>query len=209
MMLCLQEFGLDMFFRQRWQDKRLSHNMTTMMTLTMGTKHPADYIWVPDTMFVDATKSYMHNVLATNHKVDISAKGEVNWGTRYVLCNFTWMCLFSRARAHSFWRYLAWHRWSLVEIVIQIMKYYAVMIILKLLGSFLGIFQFQNRRLLCLHTFTIRTEMLKKNEKKKDCLWRRIDLAVNTLDSRPRSPGSRLSHCTSEVLLFYLEYKWS
>lgn len=59
--------------------------MTTMMTLTMGTKHPADYIWVPDTMFVDATKSYMHNVLATNHKVDISAKGEVNWGTRYVL----------------------------------------------------------------------------------------------------------------------------
>lgn len=89
MMLCLQEFGLDMFFRQRWQDKRLSHNMTTMMTLTMGTKHPADYIWVPDTMFVDATKSYMHNVLATNHKVDISAKGEVNWGTRYVLCNLT------------------------------------------------------------------------------------------------------------------------
>ena len=89
------------------------------------------------------------------------------------------------------------------------MKYYAVMIILKLLGSFLGIFQFQNRRLLCLHTFTIRTEMLKKNEKKKDCLWRRIDLAVNTLDSRPRSPGSRLSHCTLEVLLFNLEYKWS
>lgn len=79
------EFGLDMFFRQRWQDKRLSHNMTTMMTLTMGTKHPADYIWVPDTMFVDATKSYMHNVLATNHKVDISEKGEVNWGTRATL----------------------------------------------------------------------------------------------------------------------------
>ena len=58
--------------------------MTTMITLTMGTKHPADYIWVPDTMFVDATKSHMHNVLTTNHKVDISAMEEVNWGARLV-----------------------------------------------------------------------------------------------------------------------------
>ena len=63
------------------------------MTLTMGNKHPADYIWVPDTMFVDATKSNMHNVLTTNHKLDISANGEVDWGTRSgldKLCGFTW-----------------------------------------------------------------------------------------------------------------------
>ena len=66
--------------------------MTAKMTLTMGTKHPADYIWVPDTMFVDATKSNMHNVLTTNHKLDISANGNVDWGTRLgknTLCGFT------------------------------------------------------------------------------------------------------------------------
>ncbi|CAH3019134.1 unnamed protein product, partial [Porites evermanni] len=78
------EFGLDMFFRQHWKDQRLSHNLTSKITLTMGTKHPADYIWVPDTVFVDATKSYMHNVLTTNHKIDISADGQVDWGTRLV-----------------------------------------------------------------------------------------------------------------------------
>ena len=82
-----QEFGLDMFFRQHWKDQRLSHNLTSKITLTMGTKHPADYIWVPDTVFVDATKSYMHNVLTTNHKIDISADGQVDWGTRLV-CEF-------------------------------------------------------------------------------------------------------------------------
>jgi len=81
-----------MFFRQHWRDARLCHNMTAKMTLTMGTKHPADYIWVPDTMFVDATKSNMHNVLTTNHKLDISASGNVDWGTRLgknTLCGFT------------------------------------------------------------------------------------------------------------------------
>ena len=88
-----------MFFRQHWQDTRLSHNLTSKMTLTMGTKHPADFFWVPDTIFVDATKSYMHNVLTTNHKLDISANGEVDWGTRLVydnLCGFTRRCVFSR-----------------------------------------------------------------------------------------------------------------
>ena len=75
---------MDIFFRQHWKDHRLSHNLTSKITLTMGTKHPADYIWVPDTVFVDATKSYMHNVLTTNHKIDISADGQVVWGTRLV-----------------------------------------------------------------------------------------------------------------------------
>ena len=43
-------------------------------------------------MFVDATKSNMHNVLTTNHKLDISANGKVDWGTRLGkdnLCGFT------------------------------------------------------------------------------------------------------------------------
>ena len=49
-----------MFFWQHGKDQKLSHNLTSKITLTMGTKHPADYIWVPDILFVDATMSYMH-----------------------------------------------------------------------------------------------------------------------------------------------------
>ena len=75
-------YTLDMFFRQRWKDERLAHLLKDNITLIMGTEHPSDVIWVPDTVFINSVSSKMHHVMVNNHKIDINHDGSVFWGTR-------------------------------------------------------------------------------------------------------------------------------
>ena len=75
-----------MFFRQRWYDERLHHNLDEPLVVIVGVQHPTDIVWVPDTVFINSAVSSMHHVTVNHHKLDIYPNGTVFWGTRSVTC---------------------------------------------------------------------------------------------------------------------------
>ena len=52
-----------MFFRQRWQDERLRHNVTETITLDYNY---ANAIWLPDTYFYNAKDALFHDITVEN-----------------------------------------------------------------------------------------------------------------------------------------------
>ena len=75
-----------MFFRQRWYDERLHHDLDEPLVVIVGVQHPTDIVWVPDTVFINSAVSSMHHVTVNHHKLDIYPNGTVFWGTRSVTC---------------------------------------------------------------------------------------------------------------------------
>lgn len=75
--LFLQDFTLDFYFRQSWNDDRLTfekrHNINS---LTVGAE-VADLIWVPDTFFANEKTAYFHQATTPNTFLRISPEGSV------------------------------------------------------------------------------------------------------------------------------------
>ena len=75
----LQDFSVDVFFRQYWRDPRLNHTLEEPIFLTGSYRN---LIWLPDTFFLNIKTANFHNVPADNSRVKIRTDGQVTWSSR-------------------------------------------------------------------------------------------------------------------------------
>ncbi len=72
-----QDFTLDMYFRQFWQDPRLSFaSRPGLEKLVVGAEY-IQLIWVPDTFFVNEKTAYFHKATTENQFLRILHTGEI------------------------------------------------------------------------------------------------------------------------------------
>ena len=84
-----------MYFRQFWQDPRLSFNEPGLEKLVVGAEY-IKLIWVPDTFFVNEKTAYFHDATTENQFLRILHTGEILRSIRWVvpdkiqlMCNTT------------------------------------------------------------------------------------------------------------------------
>ena len=80
----LQDFTLDMYFRQFWQDPRLQfERRASLEKLVVGAEY-IKLIWVPDTFFVNEKTAYFHDATTDNQFLRILHTGEILRSIRWV-----------------------------------------------------------------------------------------------------------------------------
>lgn len=84
----LQDFTLDMYFRQFWQDPRLSFSEPGLEKLVVGAEY-IKLIWVPDTFFVNEKTAYFHDATTENQFLRILHTGEILRSIRWVVPKYT------------------------------------------------------------------------------------------------------------------------
>lgn len=78
----LQEYTIDVFFRQRWKDERLKFKGP--MNILRLNNLMASKIWTPDTFFHNGKKSVAHNMTMPNKLLRIQDDGTLLYTMRYV-----------------------------------------------------------------------------------------------------------------------------
>ena len=74
-----QEYTLDIFFKQSWNDPRLTHDLKKPILLSGSEKGK---FWLPDTFFLNVKTAKFHHVPAANSRVLISRNGTVELSER-------------------------------------------------------------------------------------------------------------------------------
>ena len=75
-----QDFGLDIFLRQRWTDPRLDHGLRDTLSLSNTV---ISHIWLPDSYFKNAKDASFHDVTTQNMMITIGPGGLVDYNARY------------------------------------------------------------------------------------------------------------------------------
>lgn len=76
-----QDFTIDIFLRQEWNDKRLGHGLNQSITLNPRVMKE---IWVPDTYFVNAKTGSLHRVTTPNMMLLLTPAGVLKYNARYL-----------------------------------------------------------------------------------------------------------------------------
>eukprot|EP00105_Crassostrea_gigas_P019367 XP_011437833.1 PREDICTED: glycine receptor subunit alpha-2 isoform X2 [Crassostrea gigas] len=75
------DFSVDIIFRQRWTDKRLKFNHSTVRILELDQKM-IERIWVPDSFFPQEKRAEIHDVTVPNRLLHIYRNGTVFYSMR-------------------------------------------------------------------------------------------------------------------------------
>ncbi|KAK2170560.1 hypothetical protein LSH36_2g11023 [Paralvinella palmiformis] len=77
-------FSINCYFRQSWQDERLSfspigdiHELRPSVTMF-------DHLWIPDTFFLNGMTSYLHTVTSSNKLFRITPTGKILYSQRNI-----------------------------------------------------------------------------------------------------------------------------
>lgn len=90
--IALQEYTIDVFFRQRWKDERLKFKGP--MNILRLNNLMASKIWTPDTFFHNGKKSVAHNMTMPNKLLRIQDDGTLLYTMRYVCSSLLYSSYF-------------------------------------------------------------------------------------------------------------------
>lgn len=87
LLLFFQEYTIDVFFRQTWEDRRLRYEgpiEILRLNNLMVTK-----VWTPDTFFRNGKRSVAHNMTAPNKLFRIMKNGTILYTMRCIYNTYT------------------------------------------------------------------------------------------------------------------------
>ncbi len=83
------DFSMDCYFRQSWQDRRLSFK-GPIETLSLSIKM-LEGIWKPDTFIYNGKRSYVHTITQPNKLLRIKRDGSILYSVRYPSTNTSYL----------------------------------------------------------------------------------------------------------------------
>lgn len=83
MLVCIQEYTMDVFFRQTWIDERLKFDGP--IEILRLNNLMVSKIWTPDTFFRNGKRSISHNMTTPNKLFRIMQNGTILYTMRYTL----------------------------------------------------------------------------------------------------------------------------
>lgn len=84
-MICLQEYSVQVTFREQWNDERLRYHDDTQGRLKYLTLTDPSRVWMPDTFFRNEKEARKHEIIVPNVYVRIFPDGEILYSIRISL----------------------------------------------------------------------------------------------------------------------------